>query len=185
MEKINVAQLAAQLEAQAAAGPAEAAPGPGEPLAAPAPAAPPAPAPAPRYTGRFSAAAYADETAATTALWAVPAEGPVPAGGLKGLVQRVVRKLIRFYSLPARAAQNRFNERVAAALNELGAFVEDVQHADRQLFSSELEQALYEANASGAKTAALLAQECAALRAENAALRARVEALERRAGGAP
>ncbi len=185
MEQEELERLVAQLEAQAAPL-ADDAPGPGEPMAAPAPA-PGAETPAaPRYTGRFNAAAYADETAATTALWNVPAEGPLTAGGLKGLVQRVVRKLIRFYSAPSRAAQNRFNERTAAALNELGAFVEDVQNTDRQLFDSALRQALYQANGDGAKAVRLLQEECAALREENEAMARRLDAVEKHlAGGAP
>ena len=98
----------------------------------------------------------------------------------------MVRKLIRFYSAPSRAAQNRFNERTATALNELGAFVEDVQNTDRQLFDSALRQALYQANGDGAKAVRLLQEECAALREENEAMARRLDAVEKHlAGGAP
>lgn len=187
MEQINVEQLVAQLEEMAAAQEAQdsCAPDPDETIQVQAAASPfTAPTMGSSYAGRFNPAAYADETAATTVLWNVPAEGPLP-GGLRGFVQRVVRKLIRFYTLPARAEQNRFNERVAAALNELGGLADDMQHTQRQLFESPLRQALYKANGETAQAIAALRADVAALCAENAALRARLDALETRGEGQP
>lgn len=178
MEKVNVQQLVEELAAQAAAEGLEdaCAPAPGEPLAQKQPPRQPVPV-QPRYVGRFNRAAYLDEIAGVTARWNVPQEGPLP-GGLKGFFLRIVRKCIRFYAAPSRAAQNAFNERVTAALNELAVFVDDAETAERRLFETPMEQALYDATAAAPKAIARLEKEAAALRAENADLKTRLEALE-------
>lgn len=177
MEKVNVQQLVEELAAQAAAEGLDGACAPSPAEALPArPQREPVPV-QPHYVGRFNRAAYLDEIQGAAARWNVPAEGPLP-GGAKGFVLRIIRKCIRFYTAPSRAAQNAFNERVTAALNELAVFIDDAETAERRLFESPMEQALYDATAAGPKAVARLEEEAAALRDENAALKARMDALE-------